>query len=101
MTLIVTTKRHSLAVLAAEQFYGGTSRLYWTKIVPHPDRAVPLAFAVGGDCAHLCIRGKDGAGIAHLLEFAKEITSADELDLLSIAQRLRGARWPRYGREKG
>ena len=100
MTLILVTKRKEFAVLAAEQFHGGVSRAYCQKVVLHPNPAIPIAFAIGGT-AHLLLNGDAAPATKHLLDFANEIVSADELDLTSIAKRLEQRMSPSIEEKKG
>jgi hypothetical protein len=88
MTLIVATKRPSFAVLAAEQFHGGVTRVYAPKVVLHRDSAIPLAFAVAGT-PHLLLGGRAAPVTEHLLGFANSIKSANELELGEVARRLK------------
>jgi hypothetical protein len=82
MTLIVVTKRPEFAVLAADRFHGAAQPPA-PKVVYHPNLAIPLAFAIGG-CTHLLLKGKQAPATEHLLEFAQEIASPEELELASI-----------------
>lgn len=100
MTLILVTKRKEFTVLAAEQFHGGVSRAYCQKVVPHPNPAIPIAFAIGGT-AHLLLNGNAAPAREHLLDFANEIVSPDELDLTSIAKRLEQRISPGIEEKKG
>ena len=87
MTLIVVTKRPEFAVLAADRFHGaGQPRA--PKVVCHPNLALSLAFAIGGH-TYLLLKGKPAPATEHLLEFAQEIASPDELELASIDRRLK------------
>jgi hypothetical protein len=88
MTLIVATKRPAFAVLAAERFHGGVTRVYAPKVVLHPDAAIPLAFAVAGT-PHLLLGGRAAPVTEHLLGFANSIKSEKELELGEIARRLK------------
>jgi hypothetical protein len=86
MTLIVVTKRPDFAVLAADRFHGaGQPRA--PKVVWHPDPTIPLALAIGGQ-SHLLLKGRPASATEHLLDFARQIVSPDELELASIDRRL-------------
>src|SRR5260370_15948369 len=96
MTLIVATKRENFAVLAADRLHGGVSLQCAPKVVCHPDTAIPIAFAIAG-CSSLCLKGKPAPSTEHVLDFAKEVVSANDLELELIAARLARASWPRGG----
>jgi hypothetical protein len=88
MTMIVSTRRDTVAVLAAESLHGrlGGPVCYSTKVVCHS--SLPLAFAVGG-CMWIPVGGLGAPAITQLTHLAATITSPDELILAQIADRVR------------
>jgi hypothetical protein len=84
--MIVATKRLGFAVLAADRFHGATQPRA-PKVVWHPNPSIPLAFAIGGH-SHLLLNGRPAPATEHLLEFARRITSPNDLELRVIDRRL-------------
>jgi hypothetical protein len=86
MTVILSTKRETLAVLGADQRHGGGQPGYWPKVALHP--SLPLAFTAGG-LMFFPVAGRHEHATTHLEEFARTIRSADELIVREIGERLR------------
>jgi hypothetical protein len=89
MTMILCRKRDDFVVLAADRLIGTPLGPCGerNKLVLHP--RLPLAFAVGGMMRfYLASRSSYAWAMDHVAEFAKTITSVDELLVEDIARRL-------------
>jgi hypothetical protein len=89
MTMILSTKHDDFVVLAADRLIGTPLGPCGerNKLVLHPQ--LPLAFAVGGMMKfYLASRSRYAWAMEHVADFAKTITSVDELLVEDIAKRL-------------
>jgi hypothetical protein len=89
MTIILSTRRDSFAVLAADQLHGragGDALDFQPKVVLHP--SLPLAFAIGG-LMRFAVRAQYAWATDHVARFARTITSPAQLVLQDIAEQLR------------
>jgi hypothetical protein len=87
MTMILSTRRDTFAMLAADQMHGcGKLRFNRHKIVLHS--SLPLAFAVGGTMSFAAGQTL-GYATEHLQDFAHEIVDSSELSIVDIGDRLR------------
>jgi hypothetical protein len=93
MTMMLLTKRDSFSALAIERMHGRPVS-FSPKFVLHPN--LPLAFGYGG-CAHWPLNGNGASARERLEAFCREINSADDLVVSSLADRLRDLVQPAMG----
>jgi hypothetical protein len=86
--MILSTKRDSFAVLAADSLIGNAEGTVssCSKLILHP--SLPLAFAVGG-WMWFPVDGAHASAMHHVTAFAARITSPDDLVVASLADQLR------------
>jgi hypothetical protein len=88
MTIILSTKRDNLAILAADRLKGSQGGTDGTcdKTYSHP--TLPLAFAVGG-CLWWPLASNHASAREHIIELAQRITSFHGLVVKDLADRIR------------
>ncbi len=104
MTILLRTERPTFAVLAAERLASwcdptGRPPSYTEKLVRHP--TLPIAFGVAHSLWWVIpTPQQDGPATTLLEQFLRGIHSPDELNLVSIAQRLESWLLPGYSEMK-
>jgi hypothetical protein len=99
MTMILSRKHDAFAVLAADRLIathrGPCGEV--TKLVQHP--TLPLVFAVGG-MMHFYLAPRYASAADHVAEFARTITSVDQLVVADISRALEARFQAAMTREK-